>query len=175
MSNTSPDPPDWLCELPEPDPFTREEFLAWRGLIRLHGTMTRQIDRRLRERGEISIDDYGVLIVFVTAPGLRLRMTDLAERQMLTPSGSTRLVARLEERGLVQRVPDPDDGRGSLAALTHEGLETFRRAQVIHHAAVRELFVGRLTARELEQLARLYEKAMPGIGTEAIWPPSEPA
>ncbi|MCE9530437.1 MAG: MarR family transcriptional regulator, partial [Planctomycetes bacterium] len=75
----------------------------------------REIDRRLREHGEISIDDYSVLIVFVTAPRMRLRMTDLGARQMLTPSGITRLVTRLEDRGLLQRVPDP--GRYGVAEL----------------------------------------------------------
>ena len=171
MSNTSADSERWLEDLPEPDPFTEEEFHAWRGLIRLRGTTMREIDRRLRANGEISIDDYGVLIVFVTAPRMRLRMTDLGTRQMLTPSGITRLVMRLEERGLVQRVPDPDDGRGSLAALTRAGLAALRRAQVIHHATVRELFVGQLTSGELEQLARLFEKALPGVVGAAVWPP----
>ena len=96
MSNSSADPERWLEDLPEPNPFTAEEFCAWRGLIRLRGTTMREIDRRLRANGEISIDDYSVLIVFVTAPRMRLRMTDLGARQMLTPSGITRLVTRLE-------------------------------------------------------------------------------
>ena len=171
MSNSSADPERWLAEHPEPDPFTEAEFHAWRGLIRMQGTLIREIDRRLAASGEISIDDYGVLIVLVTAPQMRLRMSDLGVRQMLTPSGITRLVARLERRGLLQRVPDPNDGRGSLAALTHTGLVAFRRAQVIHHATVRELFVGRLTPRELQRLTDLYEKAMPGVGRSDDWPP----
>ena len=71
MSNTSANPESWLEDLPEPDPFTEAEFHAWRGLIRLRGTTMREIDRRLREHDEISIDDYSVLIVFVTAPRMR--------------------------------------------------------------------------------------------------------
>jgi DNA-binding MarR family transcriptional regulator len=160
----------WLEELPEPKPLGAEEFLAWRGLIRLRETVMREIDRRLRSAGEVSLADYGVLITLVTAPSLRLRMSDLASRRMLTPSGITRVVIRLEEESLVRREPDPDDGRASLAVLTREGLEALRRAQVVHHAAVRELYVGNLDARELAQLAQLFEKAMPGIGTAAVWP-----
>jgi len=158
-------------ELPEPDAFTTEEFLAWRGLIRLRETVMREIDRRLRRAGLVSLADYGVLITLVTEPSLRLRMSELGERRMLTASGITRVVSRLEAKGLVQREPDPTDGRAAFATLTRPGLEALRRAQVVHHAAVRELFVGRLSAPELKQLARLFEKALPGVVTAPAWPP----
>jgi DNA-binding MarR family transcriptional regulator len=161
----------WLDDLPEPDAFTAEEFHAWRGLLRLREATTREIDRRLQEQADLSLADYGILITLVSAPGLCLRMSELSTRQMLTPSGITRVVTRLEEQGLVQREPDPADGRASLAALTRSGLETLRRAQVVHHATVRELFLGRLTARELDRLAQLYEKAIPGVVSAPVWPP----
>ena len=170
MSSNTTDPEGWLDDLPEPDPLTAEEFHAWRGLIRLRETAMREIDRKLQQHGGLSLADYGILITLVTAPGLRLRMSELSTRQLLTPSGITRVVTRLEERGLVQREPDPADGRASLAALTRPGLETLRRAQVIHHATVRELFLGRLTPRELDRLAHLYEKALPGVVSAPVWP-----
>jgi DNA-binding MarR family transcriptional regulator len=162
----------WLEELPEPDAFSREEFLAWRGLIRLRETVMREIDDRLRRDGHVSLADYGVLITLVTEPTLRLRMSDLGARRMLTPSGITRVVIRLEEKGLVRRDPDPADGRAFFAVLTKNGLEALRRAQVVHHAAVRELFVGGLSERDLKQLARLFEKALPGVVTATAWPPT---
>ena len=118
MSSNRSVPASWLEELPEPEAFSPAEFDAWRGLIRLRESVMREIDRRLRREGLISLDDYGVLITLVTAPGLRLRMSDLGARRMLTPSGITRVVARLEEEGLVRREPDPADGRAALAALT---------------------------------------------------------
>ena len=152
-------------------PSAREEFLAWRGLIRLREAVMREIDRRLRRDGLISLADYGVLITLVTEPALRLRMSDLGARRMLTPSGITRVVIRLEEQGLVRREPDPADGRAAFAVLTRDGLEALRRAQVVHHATVRELYVGRLTADELERLARLFEKALPGVVSASVWPP----
>jgi DNA-binding MarR family transcriptional regulator len=161
----------WLEELPEPEPFDAGEFLAWRSLIRVRETVMREVDRRLQSAGQISLADYGVLITLVSAGSLRLRMSDLAARRMLTPSGITRVVIRLEQEGLVRREPDPDDGRASLAVLTREGLEALRKAQVVHHAAVRELYVGNLDAGEREQLAQLFEKAMPGVGTTHDWPP----
>ena len=171
MSSNSGDPERWLDDLPEPDPFTEEEFDAWRGLIRLRETVTREIDRRLQQRRDLSLADYGVLITLVTAPRFRLRMSDLGAQRMLTPSGITRVVTRLEERGLVRREPDPADGRAALAALTRTGLEALRRAQVIHHATVRELLLERLTPRELGRLAQLYEKALPGVVSAPVWPP----
>ena len=154
----------------EPNPFTDAEFDAWRGLIRLREAVTREIDQRLQETGEISLDDYGVLITLVGLPGMRLRMSDLGARRMLTPSGITRAVMRLEERGLVRREADPEDGRGALAALTHHGLAALRRAQLVHHATVRELYLDRLSEREQRQLARLFEKALPGVVSSAEWP-----
>jgi DNA-binding MarR family transcriptional regulator len=89
---------------------------------------------------------------------------------MITPSGITRVVIKLEEQGLVRREPDPEDGRATLAALTKPGLEALRRAQVIHHATVRDVFLGRLTPRELDRLAQLYEKALPGVVSSDVWP-----
>ena len=154
----------------EPDPFTDAEFAAWRGLIRLRESVMREIDRRLRQEGEISLDDYGVLITLVGRPGMRLRMSELGDRRMLTPSGITRAVTRLEERRLVCREPDPQDGRATLAALTRDGLAVLRRAQRIHHATVRELYLDRLDEREQRRLARLFEKALPGVVSSAEWP-----
>jgi DNA-binding MarR family transcriptional regulator len=157
---------------PEPDPFTPAEFDAWRGLIRLRESVMREIDRRLRAAGELSLEDYGVLVTLVGRPELRLRMSALGAKRMLTPSGITRAIERLEERGLVAREPDPSDGRAALAALTDAGVAALRRAQRVHHAAVRELYLGRLSERDQRQLARLFEKALPGVVSSAEWPPA---
>jgi DNA-binding MarR family transcriptional regulator len=174
VSSNRSEPERWLEELPEPDAFSPEEFDAWRGLIRLREAVMREIDRRLRHEGLISLADYGVLITLVTAPGMRLRMSDLGTQRMLTPSGITRVVVRLEKQGLVRREPDPADGRAAFAALTRAGLETLRRAQVVHHATVRELYLGRLTHHELDRLARLLEKALPGVVSAPAWPSPPP-
>jgi DNA-binding MarR family transcriptional regulator len=173
VSSNNHEPERWLEELPEPEAFSPEEFDAWRGLIRLREAVMREIDRRLRHDGLISLADYGVLITLVTAPGLRLRMSDLGAQRMLTPSGITRVVVRLEEQGLVRREPDPADGRAAFATLTRPGLEALRLAQVVHHAAVRELYLDRLTTHDLDRLARLLEKALPGVVSASAWPPPE--
>jgi DNA-binding MarR family transcriptional regulator len=171
VSSTQSESERWLAELPEPDPFSDEEFHAWRGLIRMRETAMREIDRRLREEGDLTLADYGVLVTLVSTPDLRLRMSELGARRMITPSGISRVVADLEERGLVRREADPADGRGAFAGLTRQGLEALRRAQVAHHAAVRDVYLGRLTPRELDRLGRLFEKALPGVVSAPVWPP----
>ncbi len=159
---------------PEPDSFTDAEFGAWRGLIRMRETVMREIDQRLAAAGEISLDDYGVLITLVGQPERRLRMSALAERRLLTASGITRAVMRLEKRGLVRRDEDPADRRASFAVLTESGLAALRSAQRVHHATVRELYLGQLSDREQEQLGRLFEKALPGVVSSEDWPPPRP-
>lgn len=172
VSSTQSESERWLAELPEPDPFSDQEFRAWRGLIRLRESAMREIDRRLCEEGDLTLSDYGLLITLVSSPGLRLRMSALGAQRMLTPSGITRVVKYLEGRGLVRREVDPADGRGSFAAMTRRGLEALRRAQVLHHAAVRDVYLGRLTPRELDRLGRLFEKALPGVVSAPVWPPT---
>jgi DNA-binding MarR family transcriptional regulator len=145
---------------PEPEPFSPEEFAAWRGLLRLRETVTRAIDERLRADHKLSLDDYGILITLVGQPDYRQRMSALGEQRLLTPSGITRAVARLEERGLLRRDQDPADGRAFFATLTAEGARQLRAAQRTHHAIVRELYLSRLDSRELAQLGALLEKAV---------------
>ena len=145
---------------PEPDPFSPQEFAAWRGLLRLRETVTRALDERLRADHGLSLDDYGILITLIGLPDQRQRMSQLGEQRLLTPSGITRAVARLEERGLLRRDQDPADKRAFFATLTPKGIQALRRAQRTHHATVRELYLSRLDPRELAQLGGLFEKVV---------------
>ena len=96
-------------------------------------------DVRLRRSGLISLAHYGVLITLVTEPGLRLRMSDLGARRMPAPSGITRVVARLEEQGLVRQVSDPADGRAAFAVLTRKGLGPTRSRDLLAAGRSRKL------------------------------------
>jgi DNA-binding MarR family transcriptional regulator len=157
-------------DIPEPNPMSAVEFDAWRGMLRLHATVTRELERRLVAERGMSLGVYGVLITLVGAPDRRLRMSELAERRLTHPSGVTRLVDQLSAQGLVAREADPADGRSFYAVLTPRGLERLREAQLTHHAVARELYLGRLSEREAAQLARLFEKALPGVVSEPVWP-----
>ena len=144
-------------EPPEPDPFSDDEFRVWRGFLRTHRSITDELNRRLAKEHDLSLLHYGVLITLITDPGRRMRMTDIAERVLTSPSGMTRAVARLAEDGLVERERDPDDGRSFLVTLTPRGVRRLRKAQVTHHACVRELLFGRVDASDLRRLVTLFD------------------
>lgn len=166
-----PDAPITRTDPAEPDPFTAEEFAAWRGMLRVHSTVFRELDRALVEAHGFGIDSYGVLITLVTAPEHRLPIGELGLRRNLTPSGISRSVDRLAKLDLVERATNPVDGRSLLAGLTTTGLRRLREAQVTHHRVVREMLLSRLDKRELKRLGELWEKAMPGTVSSPIWPP----
>jgi DNA-binding MarR family transcriptional regulator len=143
-------------EPPEPAPFTEDEFRVWRGFLRLHRTITDELNRRLLAGHGLPLLHYGVLITLITVPERRMRMTDIAERVLVSPSGMTRAVARLAGDGLVVRMQDPDDGRSFLVTLTPRGVRRLREAQETHHACVRELLFRGLGADDLRRLAALF-------------------
>lgn len=144
-------------EPPEPHPFSDHELRAWRGFLRLHRTVTEELSRRLDRSHGLTLAQYGVLITLVTVPGRRMRMTDLAERVLVSPSGMTRAAAWLAEGGLVTRERDPDDRRSFIVELTAAGLTRLREAQVTHHACVRELLFDRVGPADLRRLAAYFD------------------
>ena len=160
-------------EHPEPDALSPAEFAAWRGLLRLHASLTRELEQRLADDGHLSLGDYSILITLAGVPGRRLPMSELARRRLLHPSRITRVVDRLEDEGLLAREVDPEDGRSVQAVLTPKGLGRLRAAQPAHHEAVREMYLSRLTEKDQRTLAKLLEKALPGVVTAEVWPPYE--
>lgn len=126
---------------------------AWQALLHAHQQVVRTLDRELREEHDLPLAAYDVLLRLVRAPSKALRMTDLAERVMLSPSGLTRLVDRLVAKGLVQREPDPGDARVALASLTGEGMKLLRRAARTHLRGIRDHFTGRLSEAQLRNVA----------------------
>ena len=140
----------------------RTELGAWRGLLRVHSHMTKALDAQLIAEHGISLSSYEVLLFLADAPDGRLRMSELADGVLLSRSGLTRLVDRMERDGLLRRERCEDDARGFNALITAEGRDLFRSARRTHLDGVRELFLSRLSADELRTLARLWEKVAPG-------------
>jgi DNA-binding MarR family transcriptional regulator len=155
---------------PEPDPFSAEEFDAWRGLLRVHSTVFRELDERLKADHGFGVDAYGVLITLVGAPSRSLPIGELGERRNLSPSGISRSVDRLVNAGMLARSTNPADRRSLLVELTGDGLARLRDAQVTHHRVVRQMLLSRLAPRDLARLAQLWETAMPGSVSSARWP-----
>jgi DNA-binding MarR family transcriptional regulator len=164
------DPSMTLHEPPEPDPLTPEEFGAWRGMLRVHSAVFRELDRQLLAEHGFGIDAYGVLVTLVGAPARRVPIGELGLRRNLSPSGISRSVDRLTKLGLLVRASNPDDGRSLLVGLTADGLRSLREAQVTHHRIVRQMLLAHLDRRDLKRLGELWEKAMPGAISSPTWP-----
>jgi DNA-binding MarR family transcriptional regulator len=167
---TGSDTPTTLDEPREPDPFTPEEFAAWRGMLRVHSAIFRELDRQLLAEHGFGVDSYGVMITLVTAPARKLPIGELGLRRNLSPSGISRSVDRLTRLDLLERSTNPVDGRSLLVGLTAHGLRRLREAQVTHHRIVREMFLSQLDQRDLKRLGELWEKAMPGAVSSSTWP-----
>lgn len=132
-----------------------EELASWREFLRAHARLTRQMETDLVTEQHLSLASYDVLVQLAEAPGRRRRMTDLAEALLLSRSGVTRLVARLERIGLVARSRAADDGRGVVAELTDRGLDRLRTASDTHLAGIARHFAGRLTPAQLRSLQEI--------------------
>ncbi len=136
---------------------TDPEFHAWHGCLRFTNTVMRELDAALQAAHRISLKEFDVLITLFNARDGRLRMTELSERVVLTPSGVTHLVTRLERDGLVSRVVDEEDRRSFFAAITREGHRRLRDARPTHNDVVRAHLTGRLTAAQLANLGSLFD------------------
>jgi DNA-binding MarR family transcriptional regulator len=134
---------------------------VWRDFLRTHNHLLRQLEHQLLAHGKIAIGSYDVLVQLAEAPNNKLRMSELAEAVLLSRSGLTRLVDRLQNDGLVERQPDPDDARGMYTVLTAKGRDTLRDASRVHLAGVSELVLTRLSEAELQQLRTLMIKLDP--------------
>jgi DNA-binding MarR family transcriptional regulator len=169
-SSTVSDSPLPLQGPSEPDPFTPAEFAAWRGMLRVHSSVMRELDRRLLRTHGLGIDAYGVLVTLVSEPGSQLTIGELGERRNLSPSGISRAVDKLARAGLLERRTNPADARSLLVGLTSHGLNRLREAQITHHATVRELLLEHLDKHDIEALGDLWERAMPGAVSSPVWP-----
>lgn len=134
---------------------TREQLGAWRAFLRAHASITRSLEAELEADQKLSLAAYDVLVQLVEAPDRRLRMTELADAVLLSRSGVTRLVDRLEKVGLVNRCPVESDGRGVAAELTAAGLSRLWTASRTHLAGVVRHFAARLDADDLAALERI--------------------
>ena len=141
---------------------TAEELAAWRGLLRVHSALVKALDAELLAEHALPLTSYEVLINLEAAPGHRRRMAELAEGVLLSRSGMTRLVDRLERDGLLERDACAEDGRGMFAVLTEKGEELLLRARRTHLDGVRERFLRHFDREELEQLARGWNRVVPG-------------
>lgn len=144
---------NWLDEL---------EARSWRALLSAHWRLMSRLDAELQQSQQMSVADYGVLVQLSESEGGMLRMSELADRLLLSPSGLTRRLDGLVAAGLVERARCTTDRRGSFARLTPAGRKRLQTAAPDHVEQVRRHFVDRLTRRQLASLAEALERIAPG-------------
>ncbi|MCV7228063.1 MarR family winged helix-turn-helix transcriptional regulator [Mycolicibacterium komossense] len=125
---------------------------GWRTLAALYGALDTDLERALQRGHELSVVEYTVLDALSRQDGWHMRMTQLARAAALSSSATTRLVNRLEDRGLLIRILCADDRRGIYTELTASGRELLDAARPTHDATL-EASLAR--AREVPELAPL--------------------
>ena len=141
------------------------DLLAWRGMLEVHARLLPLLDDELRAAAELSLSEFDVLYQLWIRRGARLRMKRLAAALLITPSGVTRIVSRLEGEGLVRRLSAPG-AQAVRAELTEAGQVRLDAAMDIHFAGVQRLFSSALSEEESRTLVFLWARLVRASGTE---------
>lgn len=137
---------------------TPAEEAAWRAYIEGSLRLNARIDDELQASQGVTLFEYHVLLLLSEAPDRRLRMRELAERMVFSPSRLTYQVARMEREGVVRREPCDDDRRGSYAIITPKGRRVLGRAALVHVESVREHLLNLLDADDIRDLGRIFTR-----------------
>ena len=138
------------------------ELAAWRGFLRVHSGLVRELNADLEADHGLPLTHYEVLLHLERAPCSRLTMSELAQSVLLSQSGVTRLVDRLVRSGLVVREGCSEDRRVMYARLTDEGREALIQARPTLIEGVRQRFLAHFGDAELDVLADAWERVRPG-------------
>ena len=132
---------------------------AWDSFLRAYATLMRRLELDLAQATGLALADFDVLAQLARAGG-ELRMTELADRALISRSGMTRRVARLVEEGLVRRANTDPDARGVVVALTDAGVARLTETAPVHLRGVSKLFVAQLDDQELAVLESALDKVI---------------
>jgi len=161
--------PRAVAGAPSPDD---PRLRAWVAFLQAHAVVTRRLEAELLAERGLSLADYDALVQLAIADDRRLRMSELADRVVLSRSGVSRLVDRLEAHGLVARRACPTDARGSWAELTSAGFDRLRDAAPVHLRGVDDHFLSPIPEQDREGLVRALEAVVRGLraGDEVVPP-----
>lgn len=134
--------------------------LAWLELYQASASLRGELSRRLEAAADMTVQEQDVLWYLSNALDRRMTMSELAGRLMISPSGATRLVDRLERRGWVRRESLPENRRATYAVLTPDGAGAMRRAYLVVRNGRRELFADRLSPTDVADLRRILGKLL---------------
>ncbi|TSE12616.1 winged helix-turn-helix transcriptional regulator [Mesorhizobium intechi] len=141
-----------MTEKATPSP---EAITAWARLMRVSRELVENAEDRLKESGLPPLAWYDVLHELAEAGEGGLRPFQLIERTLFAQYNISRLLARLEADGLVEKLPVADDGRGQTIRITAKGRETRRRMWAVYGRSIAELVGGKLSADELKMMSAL--------------------
>src|SRR4051812_12554811 len=131
---------------------------AWKGLLLAHATLIEQIDREMARANLLPLDWYDALLALEDAPDRKLKMSDLADQVLLSKSGLTRLVDRLEAKGYIRREGCRADRRVAYAVITPEGLKAREDSWPTYKAALQEHFVSHLSDEEAKVIGDVLKR-----------------
>ena len=149
-------------------PATREArwMPAWLALVRTHARLWEQVEAKMRRDTGLTMARYDVL-AHLDMSGGRLGLTDLASSILLSQSGLSKLLDRMEAADLVRRDPDPRDGRAAFAAVTPRGRALARQARRGHHEFLRQTFAAALEDGDLDDLTRIMDRIGAALGHDS--------
>jgi DNA-binding MarR family transcriptional regulator len=131
---------------------------AWEAFLRAYATTSHVLERVAESRGGLPLGEHFLLVQIARGPESGIRPTDLAARSLLTKSGITRALDRLEQNELLERRVCPSDKRGSLVVLTPRGRRLLRRSAPSHIRAIAKHFAEPLSSEELAVMTTALER-----------------
>lgn len=131
---------------------------AWGGFLSTYARINRLVEEDLQNHSHLTHVEFEVLLRLSWNENHRMRIQDLAAQSILTRSGISRVVERLEKAGLVTREEAEEDRRGAYAVLTEAGTERFRTASAAHQTLVRRVFLDVFTEEEKLQMAGFWKR-----------------
>jgi len=146
-----------------PEEIDELHLAAWRNFITAHANLIDLIDRELATADHLPLHWYDVLIELVEAPENRLRMSELAQKVVLSRSGLTRLVDKLETAGFLRRQAAPNDRRGAFAVLTDQGKDAVRKSWPVYAKGISKYFVSNITREEAQTLRDVFARILETI------------
>jgi DNA-binding MarR family transcriptional regulator len=129
-----------------------EQLATWRAFLNAHARVTRAIGRDLAEAGLPDLGWYDLLWTLYRQPGRSLRVRQLADEVVLSPTAMSRFVDRVEAAGCVRREPDPADRRALQVTLTDEGVALLRRMWPVYARGIERHFAAHLGSGSLRDM-----------------------
>lgn len=131
-----------------------KDLAVWRAFVNAHAVVIERIEQDLSAERKVPLTTYDVLVALYQAPNKRLRMSELAKRVVITRSGLTRVVERLEQEGLVTRERTDEDRRGAYAVLTRAGKRAFLSTWPVYAQGIFTYFISQLDEEERQVIKR---------------------